>query len=101
MNKFTNFLTRGGPYLRRAFYDCLPGARVQEISSLSQLASLLPRIRVPVDTSGIRGWLSGDEQRALYALGAMAQSPMLEIGAWLGRSTICFAQGILASGLPK
>ncbi len=31
----------------------------------------------------------------------MAQSPMLEIGAWLGRSTICLAQGILACGLRK
>ena len=101
MSGSTNLLTRGGRFLRRALSDCLPGAPVKKIASLSRLASLLPRIRVPVDTSSIRGWLSADEQRALYALGAMAQSPMLEIGAWLGRSTVCLAQGILASGLPK
>ena len=101
MSGSTNLLTRGGRFLRRTLYDRLPGAPVKKIASLSRLASLLPRIRVPVDTSSIRGWLSADEQRALYALGAMAQSPMLEIGAWLWRSTVCLARGILASGLRK
>jgi predicted O-methyltransferase YrrM len=101
MSTLTNFVTRGGRRLRRAVYAGLPAARVNEIASLAQLASLLPRIRVPVDTSGIRGWLSADEQRALYALGALAQSPVLEIGSWVGLSTVCLAQGILASGLPK
>ncbi len=101
VNTSTNILTRGGRYLRRALDNRFHLARVKQIASLSQLTSLLPRIRVPVDTSAIPGWLSAGEQRALYALGGLAQSPMLEIGAWLGRSTVCLGQGILASGLPK
>lgn len=101
MNNRTNLLARGRRYLRRLLYSSLPAARVNKITSLSQLNAALPRIRVPVDTSGIRGWLSADEQRALYALGALAHAPILEIGAWLGRSTVCIAQGVLASGLSK
>lgn len=64
------------------------------------LDSLTPLPDVPVGmTDGVDGWLTGDEEKALFALGRLASGfRILEIGPWLGRSTICIARGILASG---
>ena len=45
--------------------------------------------------------MSFDERRALYAIARHCQGPILEVGPWLGLSTICIARGILDSGVPK
>ncbi|MFZ4431579.1 MAG: class I SAM-dependent methyltransferase [Microthrixaceae bacterium] len=52
-------------------------------------------------TEGIDGWLTGDEEAALYTLGRLAPGPVLEVGPWLGRSTVCIARGIQDSGTTK
>ena len=101
MNNTTDLVAKGRRYLRRVLDRMLPCAQVQEITSLSKLKAKIRRIQVPAEAASIRGHLSADEQRALYALGALAESPMLEIGAWLGLSTFCLAKGILASGKRK
>lgn len=51
-------------------------------------------------TDGIEGWLMPAEEAALYALGAHAPGPLLEIGAWCGRSTVCLAAGLATRDEP-
>jgi predicted O-methyltransferase YrrM len=40
------------------------------------------------------GWLSPTEMRILYTLAQQTHGPVLEIGAWLGRSTLAIAAGV-------
>ncbi len=47
------------------------------------------------------GWLSGGEMQILYTLARECDGPVLEIGSWLGRSTVCLAAGIKDSGNKK
>lgn len=42
----------------------------------------------------VPGWLTGAEEAALYVLGRHASGSVLEIGPWLGRSTVCIARGL-------
>ena len=51
-------------------------------------------------TDGITGWLLPREEHALHALGLLADGPILEIGSWCGRSTVCLATGIAARPIP-
>ena len=76
-------------------------ARFENVVSLKTLHSLLPRLMFTRVPEGIGGWMSFDEQRALYALARYSRGPLLEIGPWLGISTICIARGILDSGVSK
>ena len=101
MNKVREYLRKGRRRVRHTLNRILPAAQVSKIKSLSELQARLPRIQVPAEVSSVKGQLWPEEQRALYALGAMAESPMLEIGAWLGLSATCLAKGILASGASK
>lgn len=101
MNKFREFLGKVRRRLRAPLSRILPVAQVGKIKTLSQLEARVLRIQVPTEVGSVTGQLWPDEQRALYALGAMAESPMLEIGAWLGLSATCLAKGILASGASK
>ena len=101
MNNATGLFTRGRRYIRHLSRSLFPEARVDRITSLAQLKARIGRIQLPEEAGTIRGHLSPDEQRALYALGALAGSPMLEIGAWLGLSTYCLAKGVFASSTPK
>ncbi len=73
----------------------------EDIDSLRTLQSLLPRLTFNHVPEGIGGWMSFEEQRALYALARYSRGPLLEIGPWLGLSTICIAWGILDSGVSK
>jgi predicted O-methyltransferase YrrM len=41
------------------------------------------------------------EQRALYAVARFSPGPILEIGPWLGRSTVFIGRGIVDSGKKK
>jgi len=52
-------------------------------------------------TEGVGGWLTSREETALYLLGLIANGPVLEVGPWLGKSTVCIASGIAASGERK
>lgn len=47
------------------------------------------------------GWLSATDLQILYSFAALLPGPILEIGAWLGRSTAAIAAGIRDSGMPK
>jgi hypothetical protein len=49
----------------------------------------------------VDGWLSGPEGQTLFALGALVDGPVLEVGPWLGRSTVCIARGIAMSDRHK
>jgi len=46
---------------------------------------------LPLDIDSIKGFLAADEARALYehALQACATGPVLEIGSYCGKSTVC------------
>ena len=69
---------------------------------VSALPICVRRMRFPFySVRRIDGWLSRSEERALYALGHWMSEPILEIGPWLGRSTICIAKGVKNSGRKK
>ena len=101
MNTTKNFLVKGRRKLRRFLNRILPAVSVSKIHSLAQVKAKVQRIEIPAEVGTVSGHLWPDEQRALYALGALAESPMLEIGSWLGLSATCLAKGILASGARK
>jgi len=70
--------------------------KLQDVFKLMQL------VRRPTPLTSItQGWLSDAEQRALFDLGLLLDGPMLEIGAWAGKSTSIIAKGIIRSGRPK
>jgi hypothetical protein len=73
----------------------------EKINSLPLLRASLSRLPFDDPAQGVGGWMSLNEQRALYALARYCQGPILEIGPWLGLSTICIARGILDSGVSK
>jgi len=68
---------------------------------LRSLAEHINAARFYHDVSGIAGWLSSPERRALYALGLVLPGPFLEIGPWAGLSTSCIALGIRDSRTSK
>jgi len=82
-------------------WNLLPPPDFNKITSLQKLHHALPRIRLPAPAKEIPGWMSFKEQRALYALARFSRGPILEIGPWLGRSTVCIGRGILDSGKKK
>jgi predicted O-methyltransferase YrrM len=49
----------------------------------------------------IGGWLSPKERQTLYALARWLPGPIIEIGSWIGLSTVAIAQGIRDSGQQK
>ncbi len=53
------------------------------------------------DVRSIDGWLHPAERQLLYGLGLHMDGPILEIGAWVGLSTVAIARGIRASGQDK
>jgi methyltransferase family protein len=78
-----------------------PRPSFDRIETLQMLSASLSRLPFDNPAQGVAGWMSLNEQRALYALARYSQGPMLEIGPWLGLSTICIAKGILDSGMNK
>jgi predicted O-methyltransferase YrrM len=55
---------------------------------------------LPVDIDGIKGFLAADEAEALYrhALAACALGPVLEIGSYCGKSSVCIGLACQRSG---
>ena len=49
----------------------------------------------------IGGWLSVKERQVLYALARWLPGPIIEIGSWIGLSTVAIAQGIRDSRQQK
>lgn len=47
------------------------------------------------------GWLSSGEMQILYTFARECEGPILELGSWLGRSTICLASGVRDSESEK
>jgi predicted O-methyltransferase YrrM len=87
--------------LIRATIRRLPPLPANQFKTLKQLKWQFSRVQVPTEIRTVKGQLWPEELQALYALGAMAESPMLEIGSWLGLSATCLAKGIVASGVSK
>jgi len=48
-----------------------------------------------------KGWLTPLEMRMLYSIAKHSPGPILELGSWLGRSTVAIAAGIRDSGERK
>jgi predicted O-methyltransferase YrrM len=55
---------------------------------------------LPVDIENIKGFLAADEAQALYrhALQACAAGPVLEIGSYCGKSTVCLGLACQRAG---
>ncbi len=66
-----------------------------------QLTNLLKTLWVPTELTPIPGWLTYQEQRALFALAYILNGPFLEIGAWIGKSTSIIARAIRDAGYDK
>lgn len=62
--------------------------------------SVLLPFPIPMDNMP-EGWLSGTDMQILYSLATLVQGPILEIGSWLGRSTVAIGAGIRDSGETK
>lgn len=96
-----NSLTYRGQKIWDKFCSFLPQPDFKKITCLRELQRALPRVRLPAPPKEIPGWMSLREQRTLYALARFSPGPILEIGAWLGRSTVCIGRGIVDSGQKK
>ena len=50
-------------------------------------------VKLPIDISTVKGFLAEDEAEALYqaSLEVAAMGPVLEIGSYCGKSTLCLA----------
>jgi predicted O-methyltransferase YrrM len=68
---------------------------------LATIPALLPRIRFQRPAATVRGWLTPNEGAALYFLARITRGIAMEIGPWVGRSTICLARGLSDSGNPN
>jgi hypothetical protein len=69
----------------------------RRIGDLRELARVQPRVYFPPRRAAAAGWLTSAEKHALYSLARWAPGPFLEIGPWLGLSTIIIACGIADS----
>ena len=94
--------------VKRVYQKLQCSARRQEMAALfagvhnlEELHRALPQVVFEDKSEGISGWSSYYERRTLYALGRYVDGPLLEIGAWAGRSAICLANGIADSGKKK
>lgn len=59
-------------------------------------------LRFPIPMSQMpQGWLNGTDMQILYSLAALVPGPILEVGSWLGRSTVAISAGIRDSGETK
>jgi hypothetical protein len=73
----------------------------RSLATLGEFGRAQPRVRFDVRRVSAPGWLSMVEGNALYSIARWAPGPFLEIGPWLGRSTITIALGIADSGESK
>lgn len=95
-----NFTTILDHVLDRAL-GVLPSATPVGIQSLAGLERAFRRLPAPALMLDVPGWLTSREERALYYAGLCLPGPFLEIGPWLGRSTVLLARGIQDSSVPK
>jgi predicted O-methyltransferase YrrM len=63
----------------------------QVVDALDNLEPLPQQVRKA--SAGIQGWLTMSERQALHTLGRLAPGPLLEVGPWLGLSTVYLAHG--------
>lgn len=78
---------------RRAALGLLPIPTPLRVDPVRHLHALLPRARFQRPDPDVEGWLTTDEQSALYLLARFLPGRALEIGCWLGKSSICLARG--------
>ncbi len=102
MNSPLTNLVRSVRKTVRRFWPGLQGPPdYSRIRSLAELGRLQPRVQFDFTRAPVPGWLTPAEQRALYSLARWAPGPFLEIGPWLGLSTVTLALGIADSGEKK
>lgn len=85
---------------RRNTLRLLPAPDYRQIHDLAAVPAALPRVCFQRPAASVEGWLTDDEATALYVLARMTAGSSMEIGAWLGRSTICLARGLIDGGNP-
>lgn len=104
MNRITVLSRRAAKAVRlvtETVWQLGPAPDLDRVRTLRQLHRALPHFHLPNPPDAIHGWLTRKEQRALYALGRTVPGPILEVGAWLGKSTVCIARGIHDSNVRK
>ncbi|MFA4994937.1 MAG: class I SAM-dependent methyltransferase [Bdellovibrionales bacterium] len=69
--------------------------------SFQQLVQIVRILGVPKELTPVAGWLTPNEQQALYALAYILEGPFLEIGSWVGKSTSIISRAIRESGQRK
>jgi hypothetical protein len=84
--------------VRRRWYRWAPQPDLRNWTTLADLPTLVMRVKFQRPSDSVDGWLSLYEAAALYILGRTSTGPVLEVGAWLGRSTICLARGMIDAG---
>jgi predicted O-methyltransferase YrrM len=82
---------------QRALAALVP-ANPSQLTTVADLHRAFLRLPFKPTAQDIPGWLSNDEQKALYYLARIAPGPVMEVGAFLGRSTVTIARGIADSG---
>ena len=51
-------------------------------------------LKIPELDFDVQGWLEPQERHLLCALASSCQGPILEVGPWVGLSTLCIIEGI-------
>jgi len=70
--------------------------------SLSSIFSIMNLMLTPDPLTDVEdGWLTPLEQKTLYKLAYLLDGPILEIGAWAGKSTSVIARAVRDSNRPK
>jgi|WetSurMetagenome_2_1015567.scaffolds.fasta_scaffold301034_2 hypothetical protein len=73
----------------------------EEIGNLQDLEGCIRYINIDLKKIDIPGWLTENERKALYGLARWLPGPYLEIGPWVGLSTVILSLGIIQSGKSK
>lgn len=74
---------------------------LKKIKNIIEFSNLVDFINFDVSQIDVPGWLSIKERKALYGLARWLPGPFLEIGPWVGLSTIIISIGIEDSKTSK
>jgi predicted O-methyltransferase YrrM len=81
----------------------LPSDAIKSLKNrhLKAIASQFNSPLIEVPHHEVPGWLSANEQRALYVIARRTDGPFLEVGPWVGLSTCYIASAIRDGGKAK
>lgn len=83
------------------FLNLVQDFEFNQIGDLEQLFLNIPQVHFRHNVEGVKGWLRSNERDALYALARWLPGPILEVGPWVGLSTLIIANGIKDSKKEK